>query len=407
MRVLILSHMYPNKANPVNGVFIYEQACALMKAGCEVKVVAPLPLVLPGADMVSEKWKKYKQTPKKEVMDGIEVYRPPYFVVPGNHLLEYSGWTYYRGVRQTVERIYRLWPFDIMHAHVALPDGYAAMLLKKDYKRPLVLSIHGQDMHYTVHRSQKARDKVIEALDNADAVIAVSNKLKREITECTQKAEVVTVPNGFNEDDVYEGQSPLKDKYKGKIVILSVGNLVPTKGHEFVLHALKDIIKEFDNIVYLIVGQGSYKSALVELVNELGLEPYVEFLGALPHKKAMEYMSACDIFALPSWQEGFGVVYLEAMAHGKPVIGCKGQGIEDFVTDGVNGILVEGKDSDSLRKAILSLIKDKQYATSMGNKAKQYVIGNLTWANNASRVVEIYNGLLNKSAAIKEGDRLK
>lgn len=405
MRVLILSHMYPNKANPVNGIFIHEQACALMQAGCEVKVVAPLPLVPPGIDLVSEKWEKYKQTPKKEVMNGVEIYRPSYFVVPGNHLLEYSGWTYYRGVRQTVERIYRLWPFDIMHAHVALPDGYATMLLKRNYDKPTVLSIHGQDMHYTVHRSQKARNKVIEALDNANVVIAVSDKLKKEIIECTQKANVVTVPNGFNVDDVYEGQSSLKDKYEGKIVILSVGNLVPTKGHEFMLHALKDIVKEFENIVYLIVGQGSYKSALVELVSKLGLGPYVEFLGALPHKKAMEYMSVCNIFVLPSWQEGFGVVYLEAMAHGKPVIGCKGQGIEDFVTDGVNGILVKGKDSDSLREAVLSLIRDKDYAASIGNKAKQYVMNNLTWANNASRMVQIYNKLLNKSAAIKEGDR--
>jgi len=396
--------MYPNKANPLNGIFIHEQVCALKQTGCDIKVVAPLPFVPPGLGLISDKWKGYKQSPKQEIMDGIEVCRPSYFVVPGNHLMEYSGWTYYIGVKNAVERIYRTWPFDIIHAHVALPDGYAAVLANRIYKKPLVLSIHGQDMHYTVHRSNKARAKVIEAIDSADAVIAVSNKLKKEIEGCTDKANVITVPNGFNANDVYNGESSLRNKYKDKRVILSVGNLVPTKGHEFMLRAIKDITEEYKDIVYVIVGQGSYKNKLVEIANQLGVAQYVEFVGALPHKKAMEYMSVCDIFVLPSWQEGFGVVYLEAMAHGKPGIGCKGQGIEDFVKDGETGLLAEGKDVESLRDAVLSLLRDRDYAKNMGYKAKQYVVNNLTWAHNASRVMAIYNEVLNRNNASVEGE---
>lgn len=394
MRVLVLSHMYPNIANPISGIFVHEQVQALTRAGCEVKVVAPLPWVPPAMGMINEKWRKYKETPKNEMIGNIEVYRPAYFDLPRNYLFEYSGWTYYFGIKRLVKKIYQEWPFDLIHAHVALPDGYAAMLLNRYYKKPLVLTIHGQDMQYTIYHSQKAKNEVIEVLNHADTIISVSNKLRKSIIQYTDNTKVITIANGFNTEDLYEGESPLKDKYKGKTIILSVGNLIETKGHEFMLLALRDIVNEFDNVMYLIIGEGSYKDKLIQIVKQLELGPYVEFLGRLPHKKTMEYMSICDMFVLPSWEEGFGIVYLEAMAHGKPVIGCKGQGIEDFVIDKVNGILVENKDPHSLKEAVIALLRTPDYAMSMGQKAKEHVMNNLTWGNNASRVLDVYNKLV-------------
>ena len=98
---------------------------------------------------------------------------------------------------------------------------------------------------------------------------------------------------------------------------------------DFNLRAFSQLVKEFSNLYYIVVENGPMRKELERLANDLGLERYVGFVGQQSYSKTMEYMASCDIFSLPSWQEGFGVVYLEAIAHGKPVIGCRGEGIED------------------------------------------------------------------------------
>jgi glycosyltransferase involved in cell wall biosynthesis len=104
-------------------------------------------------------------------------------------------------------------------------------------------------------------------------------------------------------------------------------------------------------------------------------------------------MDGCDVFSLPSWQEGFGIVYLEAMALGKPVIGCKGEGIEDFVVDGETGLLVEPKNPDQLADAMEFLICNPEKARTMGENARQFVLQNYTWEKNAEKMIDIYRNV--------------
>ena len=105
-------------------------------------------------------------------------------------------------------------------------------------------------------------------------------------------------------------------------------------------------------------------------------------------------MAACDIFTLPSWSEGFGVVYLEAMATGRPVIGCEGEGIEDLVEQGKTGLLVKPKCVDSLVEALDFLLSYPEEARAMGERARKLVIENYTWGTNASKMIEVYRGIL-------------
>jgi glycosyltransferase involved in cell wall biosynthesis len=121
----------------------------------------------------------------------------------------------------------------------------------------------------------------------------------------------------------------------------------------------------------------------------------VEFLGQLSHKKVMEYMAVTDIFSLPSWNEAFGVVYIEAMAQGKPVIGCQGEGIEDFVEDGKTGLLAKPKDVDSLVKALDFLLSHPTEAQEIGKRAGDLVLKHYTWEKNAEKTIEVYQEVLN------------
>jgi glycosyltransferase involved in cell wall biosynthesis len=108
----------------------------------------------------------------------------------------------------------------------------------------------------------------------------------------------------------------------------------------------------------------------------------------------MEYMSICDLFVMPSWDEGFGIVYLEAMAHGKPVIACRGQGIEDVIVDGETGLLVEPKDLESLKEAMIRLLTDRRLAEDMGRKGRQVVLSDFTWEKSAQKLLKVYKEVL-------------
>ncbi|MBC2724843.1 MAG: glycosyltransferase family 4 protein, partial [Desulfosporosinus sp.] len=120
----------------------------------------------------------------------------------------------------------------------------------------------------------------------------------------------------------------------------------------------------------------------------------VEFLGRLDHKEIIKYMAKTDIFSLPSWNEGFGVVYIEAMSQGRPVIGCKGEGIEDFVEDGKTGMLVKPENVDSLVKAIDYLLSNTDKAQAIGERAQRFILKNYTWEKNAEKTIKVYKEVL-------------
>jgi glycosyltransferase involved in cell wall biosynthesis len=186
----------------------------------------------------------------------------------------------------------------------------------------------------------------------------------------------------------------LRAEYEDKKVLLTVGWLYKLKGHDYVIRALPEIIERFPELVYLIVGSGPEEGCLRQLVDQWGLNDYVELCGRKDYDTVMEYMSICDLFVMPSWDEGFGIVYLEAMAHGKPVIACRGQGIEDVIVDGETGLLVKPKDLKSLKEAMIKVLTDRRLAEDMGRRGKQVVLSDFTWKKSAQKLLEIYEEVL-------------
>lgn len=111
----------------------------------------------------------------------------------------------------------------------------------------------------------------------------------------------------------------------------------------------------------------------------------------------MRLMRSCDIFILPSWNEAFGVVYLEAMANGKPVIACQGEGIDGIIKDKETGILVKPKDVDSLVKAMDYLLGNPDEARAIGTRARKLVLENYSWEKNAEKTIKVYQEVLNNA----------
>jgi glycosyltransferase involved in cell wall biosynthesis len=395
MKVLVLSHMYPSIANEIYGIFVHEQVKALIAKGVEVRVVSPVPWSPFPVNQTTGKWQAYSRIPQSCTWDGVEVFYPRYVVFPRAWFFATSGQRMYRGIRKVVEKIYHEFPFDLIHAHVALPDGYAGALLAKDFSKPLVITIHGQDLLQTVHRGTSFREAIAFALQHASRVIVVSKKLLRLAVEHFGILDkLVVVPNGINLQKIAMVKDSVNHLNVGN-VILSVSNLIKRKGIDLNIRAIGLLRRsKYSKLQYLIVGSGPEERRLRALVTQLGLEKWVTFAGRQPHINVLRHMSGCTVFSLPSWNEAFGVVYVEAMALGKPVIGCQGEGPEDFVEHGKTGLLVKPRDVDSLVEALDFLLSHPDEARAMGERAREVVLANYTWEKSAEKVMEVYREVL-------------
>lgn len=396
MKVLVLSHMYPVSYNEAYGTFVHEQVKALVEKGVEVKVVSPVSWSPFPINRLSRKWKAYSKIPVRAVWNGIIVWYLRYLVFPRAWFFASSGQRMYRGIKNVVAKIHQEFPFDLIHAHVALPDGYAGVLLAQRFGKPLIVTIHGQDAYATVKRNQHCHRDVNWVLTEAKQVIVVSSPLHKALEEGLGRGlpNAKVVHNGVSLDKVFQEQ--IKKKASTK-VILTLGYLIERKGHRYALEAVAQLLARHPHVKYKIAGSGPLLKSLRELCKSLRLEEVVEFLGFVPNAELPRLLAECDVFLLPSWNEAFGVVYLEAMANGKPVIGCQGEGIEDFVEHGRTGLLVKPRDVDSLVEALGFLLSNPDKARSMGERARQLVLENYTWEKNAEKTIKVYQEVLSAS----------
>ena len=383
----------------MGGVFVQEQAATLRAQGVEITLISPVPYA-PKVLHMNKRWRAIGGIPFKEQEGTACAYYPRMLLLPRQWLYKFTGKFYESAVKRALKKLGISNPeqtFDLIHAHVALPDGDAARRLGKLWGIPYVVTIHGQDFYDTIKRSPAEKAVVAGVLREAAQVIMVSTKL-REIAEQAALPgleKTVIVPNGVSLNKLYRKKSPLAKRYKGKTVLLSVGNLIPRKAHAYVLQALKDLVKNYPTLHYIIVGDGQEREQLEQQARELGLENHVDFVGRVEHAVAFEYMSFCDLFVLPSWAEAFGVVYIEAMAHGKPVIGCYGEGVEDIVEETITGLLVPPKDSAALVEKI-TVLMDPAVRTQMGKAGRKVVETRFTWDANARQMQDLYRPIVSE-----------
>lgn len=396
MKLLVISHMYPSSFNEVAGIFVHEQVRALMAKGVEVCVVSPTPWTPFPINHLRGKWRKLSQVPGQALWDGVQVWYPRYLVFPRAWFFAGSGKRMYWGIRKLVQSIHQEFPFELIHAHVALPAGYAGAVLAQELGVPLVVTIHGHDLQHAVDRSVRCRDALAFALNHAARIIVVSSKLKRLAEEhLNTRDRLHVIPNGVDPGGVVtSGANTAEERLREGPIVLSVSNLIRTKGVDFNLLAIAKLVSRHRGLRLEVIGDGPERRRLRRLTGSLGLQNCVSFLGRQPHRRVMEHMARCDVFSLPSWNEGFGVVYLEAMANGKPVIGCQGEGIEDFVEHGKTGLLVKPRDVDSLGEALDFLLSHPDEARAMGERARKVVLENYTWERNAVKTIQLYQEAL-------------
>ncbi len=226
--------------------------------------------------------------------------------------------------------------------------------------------------------------------ESSEAIALVGSPLRKHASSLgVPESKQIVVSNGTDLPSGAGAPSHEADS-RTKVRIVSVSNLIELKGIDHNLIALAELSGRSPDLEfeYVIVGDGPEKDKLISLSEELNLSGQVHFLGRLPYLDTMEEISRGDFFSLPSWGEAFGIVYLEAMARGKPVIGCYENGAEDIFEHGKQGFLINPKDTNALSDYLERLIEDPSLRLTMGAAAYMRA-QDFTWETNAQKMLEL------------------
>jgi glycosyltransferase involved in cell wall biosynthesis len=287
---------------------------------------------------------------------------------------------------------------DIIHTH-----GYqffpsdVALLASKIKKSPLVLTLHGfpRDFDKLSHRAYFTFFGK-EILRTASKIISVSQRVAYEFRSIGVPEEKITlVPNGVDLEE-YK-QLPSGDLFRKRLdikederMLLTIGRLEKIKGFQYLIKALPSIIKEVGSTKLVIAGpEFSYGSELKQLVEETNVRDNVIFYGPINGKEKFEAFSAADIVTIPSLYEGFGILLLEAMAAGKPLIATSTGAAPEIIQNGKNGILVNPGDSEDLAGKVIKLLSDERLMSFISQESRKTVEA-FDWEKVSEHIHKLY-----------------
>lgn len=362
MHILIIPSWYPATHDPVNGVYFQEQAHALQAAGHRVGVIAPL---LRPMQRLREKVFGWPRGVAYEDDDGIATYRHYAWAwLPGVPFGNARSWL------KAAECLFNVYVAehgnpDIVHAHAALYAGVAATQLKKRCGIPVVLTEHSTAFARGVLQPWQ-RNVIRKAFQEADVRISVSPNLGKVLEEQygTAFRPWHWVPNIVDQRFFKVETRPHTQLAQRRFRFLNVAMLVAKKGHKDLLKAFANQFRGNLEVELRIASDGPLRRELETMASELGIREQVIFLGKIGRAQVCEEMHLADAFVLTSHYETFGVVVIEALATGTPVVSTNSGGPESILTED-DGILVPVQDVGRLGLAMRAMYENiGQYDSS-------------------------------------------
>ncbi|WP_368207760.1 glycosyltransferase [Aeromonas sp. s12] len=370
--IMIFTSWYPNDNEPNKCVFTKNILTAQVKLKKERFVlVVPRPYI-PNFKFIPQKIRRYSNLKSYEHLDGIDIYRPTYLRLPFfkklNHIL--LSFAMIRFVRNVFKN-----EVDIIHSHGMYPDAFISMKLSKRLNIPLVCHVHDSYLNKVFDENKNEMSLVLQ---NASSFIAVSEYQKRTLISLGANEEKIDVIyNGVFHTDIINQCDSLNR-------FIFIGNLIPVKGVQILIDAVK-ILKDKNVIVRVdIVGDGHCRSHFINKVKELGLENQIDFRGVVPNEDIQKLICHYNGLILPSLYETFGIVLIEALSVGTPVIASDTCAIPEIVKN--YGLLFKPGDPIDLAEKIECFMSHKWEP----NKIKSYGMNYSLW-NLAEGISGVYN----------------
>jgi teichuronic acid biosynthesis glycosyltransferase TuaC len=392
----MLSHMYPSAVNRTAGIFVHEQVRALAALGHDVRVVSPTGWAPP----LARRWSAHREVPGVAVVEGVRVLYPRMLVLPRARLGHRNADAMLWAVAGPLRRVHRRWPFDVVHAHMLVPDGWVAARVGAELGVPAVATAHRADVLDVPARGPRSRARVATAVESIDQVCSVSAAIGEAAAALAPpRRPVQVVPNGadtrvFAPRAAAAARARLGLPDDGPIVSY-VGKLVPRKGVDTLVEAMGLLARRPAGAPLLVAaGIGEDRPALERRAAELGVAERVRFVGKVDHDEVGWWMAAGDLFVLPSRSEGLPTVICEAMNVGRPVVATAVDGTPEIVRDGRTGVLVPPSDARALADALARVLDEPGLAARMSEEALRVGREEYTWEANARRMTAIYESLV-------------
>ena len=397
MRVAVVAEFYPSHRDPVLGIWAHRQALAARDAGAEVRVLVLHRLVpsraslADGPGAAARALAHLVREPRRQTRDGLSIIYVPYVSPPRSR--SYATWGAWAApaLGLALRRLRHSFPFDLVHAHNAVPAGDAVRRARLDV--PLVVSVHGGDVLYT------AAGPLAGNLTGAAAVARGLGAARLVLANSQGIAELARAHGAEETRVVHLGANVPATSYtsrrEGPPALVTVAHLVGRKRHADVLRVLAVLGQRHPTLRYVIIGDGPERVALEGLAARLGVAERVELRGQLQPAQAIDQARRCTLFVMPSTEEAFGVAYVEAMAGGVPAIGCRGEpGPEEIAAAGDGFLLVPPGDIERLTQRIDELLSDPHRLREAGQRARATVAAHFTWEQCGKQTLAAYEHAL-------------
>jgi glycosyltransferase involved in cell wall biosynthesis len=389
MRILIINYEYP----PIGGGggFVTRDICEnIVSRGHVVTVVTS----------------HFKGLPEHEVVNGVNIIRVPVFLrrkieVAGiASMLSFFPVSVFKAMEHVKESEY-----DILNTHFAIPSGPAGYVLSKAFNLPNVLSIHGGDIFdpsktLSPHKVPILKQTVRIMLNTADCIVAQSNDTKKNAYAYYNiKRPIDIIPLGIKKPDFTKKSRADFNFGDDEIIFCTIGRLVKRKNINDTLAILAEL-KNRVKFKFLIIGDGPERENLNELANQYSLGSNILMAGNVSDDQKFQLLSVSDIFLSTAVHEGFGLVFLEAMEAGIPIVCYNRGGQNDFLEDGRTGFLVDLGNKNKFKEGVLALINDDGIRSSMGAYNKK-IIQNFYIDVCAEKYISLFNKVIFDHSASK------
>jgi teichuronic acid biosynthesis glycosyltransferase TuaC len=366
-KLLIFSWFPDESGSDSTAVFVKDQVEVLKRYFEEIIVIDPIPYFPdPLVGMLPEYIKRHVSK-RDYSYDNVSVYFPKYLRLPkvfGKKKTKFDELRFRAADKLILKKGLK---FDLIHAHFTFPGGYIGVRASKKYKKPLITTVH-ENYEWFFKEINSGDPEIYRVWEKSDLLLTINQKDIGCLKRWNENA--LPVKNGYSvrKFKTIKNAKELLGIAKGSKLVLSIGSLMKKKGHRYLIEAMKSISADVNCV---IIGEGPLEGQLQKQIMSSGLSGRVKIENRKSEEELNLWMNACDVFVLPSLSESFGIVQLEAMACGKPVVATRNGGSEYILTPEV-GILTDRGDSEKLAISINEALERKWDGKAIAGFAKGF-----------------------------------